>query len=262
MFFDTHVNLHGESYAEDLDEVMARARSAQVTRFLAICDRLESLDRIQEIAGSESGMWHSVGVHPHYAKDFSDLTSAHLEDLARQTGAVAIGETGMDLHYGYSPEADQKRCFEAHLRAAQTLQLPIIIHTREADEITGDLLEGVHGEKAFPVLMHCYTSGQTLADRALALGAYFSVSGILSFKKAEDVRSVIRTIPLDRIILETDCPYLAPVPKRGQRNEPAFLPYVAEAIAKMHDKSVEDIAHITTENALNLFSAINQSGPA
>lgn len=256
MLFDTHVNLHGEIYEEDLDDVIARAKDADITRMLAICDKIESIDRIRKICGKNENIWRSVGCHPHYAKDHLNLTKEKLVELAVPHDVVGIGETGLDYHYGWSPEDDQKRIFQAHIEAAQETGLPLIVHTRDADEDTGDLLESAYAKQPFSILMHCYTSGEALARRAIDLNAYFSVSGILTFKNAHDVRHVVRLFPKDRIILETDCPYLAPVPMRGRRNEPAYLRYICDYYADFADMKAEDVAKMTTENALRLFSRI------
>jgi TatD DNase family protein len=257
--FDTHVNLHAEAFSEDLDEVLARARTAGVTRFLAICDRYDNYDRVKSIANEHPDIWNTVGVHPHHAKDFTDLTSDLLVAAANDEKTVAIGETGLDFHYGYSNEADQVANFRRHISAARDTGLPLVVHTREADELTADILEDEYARGAFGILLHCYTGGQDLADRGLALGAYVSVSGILSFKSARDVRSVIETVPLDRIILETDCPYLAPVPYRGRRNEPSYLPYVADALASLTGRERAEITSICEANALNLFKKLTAS---
>lgn len=260
MLFDTHVNLHGEAYAEDLDEVFERAQEAGVERMIAISDKLENTELLADMCRQRANIWRSVGVHPHYSKDAPALDAHTLCRLARDEKVVAIGETGLDLHYGYSPLEDQVRAFTAHIEASQETGLPLIVHTREADELTGDLLEAAYRERPFPILMHCYTSGQRLADRARELDAYFSVSGILSFKRAEDVRAVALGFPPERVILETDCPYLAPVPKRGRRNEPAFLVHVAEAYADLTGKSVDEVSNLTTRNAMRLFSSIPSGG--
>lgn len=258
MFFDTHVNLHGELYQDDLKDVLERAQEAGVTRLLAICDKIENVECIRHITASTPNMWRSVGAHPHYAKDHMSLTSEKLIELAEFEDVVGIGETGLDFHYGYSPEAEQKQVFEAHIAASQATGLPLIVHTREADKMTGDLLEEASAEAEFPILMHCYTSGADLARRAIDLDAYFSVSGILTFKNAHDVRSVAELFPRDRVILETDCPYLTPVPYRGRRNEPSYLPYIGAKLAEMWDVTPEEVARITTENALRLFKRIPQ----
>jgi TatD DNase family protein len=169
---------------------------------------------------------------------------------------VGIGETGLDQHYGYSELPLQERSFIEHIHAARETQLPLIVHTREADDLTGDILEREYARGAFPMLMHCYTGGERLAERAVDLGARFSVSGILSFKAASDVRSVMANVPLDRIILETDCPYLAPIPHRGRRNEPAYVADVCRAFAATRGLSFEEAADLTTRNALDLFRRV------
>lgn len=255
--FDTHVNLHAEAFADDLEDVLGRARAAGITRFLAICDRFDHYPAVKAIAEANSDIWSTAGVHPHHAKDFIALTEDELLGAASDPNTVAIGETGLDFHYGYSGEADQVANFRRHISVARETGLPLVVHTREADDLTGDILEEEYAKGAFPVLLHCYTGGQRLADRGLALGAFFSVSGILSFKSARDVRAVISTIPLERIILETDCPYLAPVPYRGRRNEPAFLPHVADALAALHDRPATDIGTICEHNALSFFKKID-----
>lgn len=256
MLFDTHVNLHSDAFAGDLPEVIGRAREAGVDRMIAICDKLESFDAILEIIERNDRMWCSVGVHPHYAKDHASLTTEVLLDLANNAHVCGIGETGLDQHYGYSDLATQIECFSKHVAASQASGLPLIVHTREADEETASVLERAYAETRFPLLMHCYTSGVELAQRAIAMDAYFSASGILSFKNANAVREVIAMVPRDRLILETDCPYLAPVPMRGRRNEPAFLVHVCRAVADLWGMDPTETARVTTENALRLFERV------
>lgn len=257
--FDTHVNLHAEAFENDLDEVLTRARESGVKRMLAICDRLSNFDTVLSIAERNSDIWCSAGVHPHHAKDYPTLSSKELVACAQIEKVVAIGETGLDFHYGYSPEADQVKSLRIHIEAAQATGLPLILHTREADVLMAEILEETFSEAPFKMLLHCYTGGQELADCALTLGAYISVSGILSFKNAHDVRSVIATVPMDRLILETDCPYLSPMPLRGRRNEPSHLIHVAEALAKLKEISVEDVTRITEQNALDFFHRVEGS---
>ena len=254
--FDTHVNLHGEAFADDLQDVLARARSAGVKRFLAICDRFDNFPSVHAIANAESDMWCSVGTHPHHAKDFTHITPDVLKEAAKEPKVVAIGETGLDFHYGYSPEDAQVSSLQVHICVARQMDLPLILHTREADSLMADILEAEMSRGSFRPLLHCYTGGEDLARRALKLGAYFSVSGILSFKTAKDVRAVISDIPIDRIILETDCPYLAPVPMRGRRNEPSFLVHVAQALADLKNMPVDEVREITERNSLTLFSKV------
>lgn len=255
--FDTHVNLHAEAYEEDLDEVLSRAREAGVSRMLAICERLDSFPRVKAIADENADIWCSVGTHPHHAKDFTDTVTTDLITRADDPKVVAIGETGMDLHYGYSPQDQQEASFRTHITAARETGLPLIVHTREADDLTADILEDETAKGAFPILLHCYTGGPDLCQRGLALGAYVSVSGILSFKSAKDVRAVIKDVPLDRVILETDCPYLTPMPYRGRRNEPSYLPFVADALADLHGLTREEVGDMCEANSLRLFSKIS-----
>lgn len=254
MMFDTHVNLHAEQYAEDLQDVLARARAAGVTRFVAICDRLDRFPAVKAIAHANDDIACTVGVHPHYAKDFWSLEAKTLVGEARDLKVVGIGETGLDQHYGYSDIVLQERSFIEHIHAARETGLALVVHTREADDLTGDILEREYARGPFRILMHCYTGGERLAQRAMDLGARFSVSGILSFKAAQDVRNVMANVPLDRIVLETDCPYLAPAPHRGRRNEPAYLVDVCRAFAEHRGMTFEDAAELTTRNAIDLFA--------
>ena len=254
--FDTHVNLHGEQFADDLQDVLARARAVGVRRMIAICDRLDNFERIHAIAREHSDIWCSVGVHPHYSKDFVDLEPQTLIELAAIPEVVAIGETGLDFHYGYSDENAQTASLKAHIEAARETKLPIILHSRNADQLMGDILEDEFAKGAFLPLLHCYTSGAELLQRGLALGAYVSASGIITFKNAHDVRAVIEQVPLDRIVVETDCPYLAPVPHRGRRNEPAYLPDVINGLASLHGLPAEEVAKITEKNSTMLFSKV------
>lgn len=255
--FDTHVNLHGDAFADDLEDVLQRARTVGVRRFLAICDRFDNFDAVHAIAAAHKDIWCSVGVHPHHSKDFPDISADDLVEAAAHPDVVAIGETGLDFHYGYSSEDAQIRSLQKHIEASRITGLPLILHTREADDMMGDILEAEYSKGAFQPLLHCYTGGARLAQRGLALGAYVSVSGILSFKSASEVRDVIADIPMERIILETDCPYLAPMPMRGRRNEPAFLVHVAEALARLKGIDVEDVKQITDANARALFAKVD-----
>ena len=254
--FDTHVNLHGEQFADDLEDVLARARDSGVRRMLAICDRLENYPAIQSIAAQNEDIWCSVGVHPHYADDFTDLNVQTLIDYCEDPNVVAIGETGLDFHYGYSAAKAQTVSLRTHFSAARQTGLPIILHSREADDLMGDTLEDEYRKGVFLPLLHCYTSGLELMQRGLALGAYVSASGIITFKNAHDVRDVIKEVPLDRIVVETDCPYLAPVPNRGRRNEPSYLPHVINGLATLYDMPEQELAEITAENAVRLFSKV------
>lgn len=254
MLVDSHVNLHGERYAEDLAEVLDRARAAGVSAMLAISDRLDATEEIAAIvAQNQPAMWRTVGVHPHHAKDYADLTAAQLIGLAQPAEVIGIGECGLDFHYEYSDRAVQHAVFDAHVAAARATGLPLVIHTRNADAEMATALETAYETGPFKILLHCYTGGMDLAQRALRLGAYVAFSGILTFKKAEEVREVAEAIPLERVLVETDCPFLAPVPMRGRRNEPAFLPHVVSKLAEVKGVSLETMARATTDAFYTLF---------
>jgi TatD DNase family protein len=257
MLVDSHVNLHSEKYAEDGDAVIAAARAAGVTHMLTISDQLSSTEAIKKIADAHDFIWRSVGVHPHYATDHKSLTAQTLIDMAADEKVIGVGECGLDFYYEYSDRAAQRPVFKAHIDAARQTGLPLIIHTRDADDEMRETLEQAHGDGPFAPLLHCYTGGPELAEAALRLGGYISFSGIITFKNATEVRSIAEATPLDRIIIETDCPYLAPVPMRGRRNEPAYLVHVAEKLAEIKGVDVDEIARATTENFFRLFWRAN-----
>ncbi|MBN8608756.1 MAG: TatD family hydrolase [Caulobacterales bacterium] len=257
MLIDSHVNLHHQSYAEDREAVIARARDAGVSRMITICDKIENFPQVLAIAEAHADIYASVGAHPHYAKDHLELTAETLIELGRHPKIVGIGETGLDQHYGFSPFEDQMQVFRAHAAAARALDKTLIIHTREADEAMGDLLEE-EAKKGDPlrILMHCYTSGADLARRAIKLGAFISFSGIMTFKNANDVRAIALETPLDRIIVETDCPYLTPVPHRGQRCEPHHVADVQAALLKLRGLGEEEGSALLAENFFRIFPGV------
>lgn len=255
MLIDSHTNLHGETFAEDLPDVLDRARSAGVRGMIAICCRLADFEAVSAIAEAHDDIWCTIGAHPHHAKDRPDICADELIEIASHPKVIGIGETGLDFHYGYSPREEQFQSLQAHIDAARRTDLPLILHTREADAEMADLLEEEMGRGAFRALLHCYTGGPELARRGAALGAYFAASGIITFKKAEDVRRVFRDhVPVDRLIIETDCPYLAPMPHRGRRNEPSFLPDVLAGVCETLGWSKEEGETRTTEAFFRLFS--------
>jgi TatD DNase family protein len=258
MLIDSHVNLHAPQFADDQAEVIARARAAGVGLMITICDKLASFEAVATLAQTHAAIWCTAGVHPHEAKDYADLAPETLIALGEHPRVVAIGECGLDYHYDLSPRDVQRQVFAAHIAAAQFTGLPLVVHTREADDDMGEMLERAFCERPFKLLMHCYTSGRALAARAAALGAWFSVSGIATFKAAEEVRAVIAEMPEDRILLETDCPYLAPVPFRGRRNEPAYLPHIAAKLAQIRGWSLAETEARTTAAVYNLFHRIDR----
>ena len=256
MLIDSHVNLHAPQFDEDRDAVIARAREAGVGLMVEISDKLTTFEATHGIAMAHDDIWCTVGVHPHEAKDAAGLTAATLIELAQRLKVVGIGDCGLDFHYDLSPREVQAAVFRQHIKAARETGLPLVIHTREADDVMASILREEYAAGPFKMLMHCYTSGAELAKIAAEMGAWFSVSGIATFKAAEDVRAVIRDMPGDRIIDETDCPYLAPIPHRGRRNEPAYIGHVLDKLAQIRGWSAEEAERITTEAFFGLFDRI------
>lgn len=255
MLIDSHVNLHAPQFDEDREAVISRALAAGVRLMVNISDRVSNYEAVRHVA-QHPDIWCTVGTHPHEAKEDPDLAPERLIELAQDPRVVGIGETGLDFHYDLSPRDIQAKVFRAHIAAARETGLPLVVHTREADEAMGDILEEEYARGPFRILMHCYTSGAELARRCAALGAWFSVSGIATFKAAEDVRSVVREMPAERIIVETDCPYLAPVPYRGRRNEPAMLPHVLAKLAEIRGWSPKEAEQRTEDAFFALFDRI------
>jgi TatD DNase family protein len=256
MLIDSHVNLHAPQFDEDRDAVIDRARAAGVGLMVEISDKLSTFEATHALAMGHPDIWCTVGVHPHEAKDATDLTADHLAELAQRARVVGIGECGLDFHYDLSPREIQEAVFRTHVEAARLTGLPLVIHTREADADMGRILAEEQARGPFRFLMHCYTSGPELAETAAEMGAWFSVSGIAAFKAAEDVRAVVRAMPADRIIVETDCPYLAPPPHRGRRNEPAYVGLVLEKLAEIRGWTLAEAEERTTEAFFNLFDRI------
>jgi len=254
MFVDSHVNLHGEAYQDDLVEVVTRARAAGVSTQLNICGKLSDIKAVVAVAEQFDDMWASVGTHPHDAKDNPEINPADITAFTDHPKIIGIGETGLDFHYNFSEKDVQFTNFQAHIEAARETQLPLIIHSRNADDEMGDTLEREMAKGAFPALLHCYTSGERLARRAVEMDLYFSMSGIITFKNANEVREVASFIPENRLLIETDCPYLTPVPFRGRRNEPAYVSHVAEKLAEIRDWDIETTARKTTDNFFDLFA--------
>ena len=256
MLIDSHVNLHAPQYAEDCEAVIERARAAGIGLMVTICDRVSSFPAVRAIAEVHADIWCTVGTHPHEAKENPQLSAKSLMALASHPRVVGLGETGLDFYYNHSPHDVQIEVFRAHIDAARETGLPLVVHTRDADTAMAEMLEAEQARGRFKLLLHCYSSGPELAARAAALGAWFSVSGIATFKAAEAVRAVIADMPADRIIVETDCPYLAPVPLRGRRNEPAFLPHILARLAEVRGWSLAEAEARTQDAFFNLFDKI------
>lgn len=256
MIIDSHVNLHAPQFDEDRDEVIARARDAGVRLMVEISDKLSTFEATHALAMAHDDIRCTVGAHPHEAKDHVELTADDLVALAQRPRVIGIGECGLDFHYDLSPRDEQAAVFRQHIDAARRTGLPLVVHTREADETMAAILREEHAKGPFKLLMHCYTSGVELAETAAELGAWFSVSGIATFKAAEDVREVIRRMPEDRIIVETDCPYLAPIPHRGRRNEPAYVGLVLQKLAEVRGWTPQEAEQRTTDAFFALFDRI------
>jgi TatD DNase family protein len=250
MLVDSHCHLDFPDFAEERDAVIGRARAAGIGTMVTICTRLDEFPAVRAIAETDADIWCSVGVHPHEAADYAEIAPNDLATLAEHPRVIGIGETGLDFHYDHSPREVQERVFRAHIAASQASGLPLIVHAREAD---AEIARILHEERATAGVLHCFSSGRALAEAALDLGFYISISGIVTFRNAEDLRGIVRDVPLDRLLVETDAPYLAPVPYRGRRNEPAYVATTAAAVAALKDIEPAALAATTTDNFFRLF---------
>jgi TatD DNase family protein len=251
MLVDSHCHLDFAEFAAERDAVVARAHAAGVGTMLTIGTRLDQFAGVRAIAEAYEEIWCSVGAHPHEAADHGATTAADLAALAAHPRVVGIGETGLDFHYDHSPRGVQELVFRAHIAASRATGLPLIIHAREADDEIARILRE---ENPPPGVLHCFSSGRALAEAALALGFYISISGIVTFRNAEDLRAIVRDLPLERLLVETDAPYLAPVPHRGKRNEPAYIAATAAAVASLKGVEPAELAAATTDNFFRLFA--------
>jgi len=254
MLVDSHCHLDFPEFAPELPEVMARAEAAGVGTCVSIGTSLQGFPRIREIAEQFTSVFCSVGIHPHDAKKEPLESAQPLIERAAHRKVVGIGETGLDYYYGHSPREAQIANFRAHIAAARETGLPLIVHTRDAETDTIAILREEMEQGAFTGLIHCFTSTQMLADAALELGFLISASGIMTFKKAEELRAVLKTVPLENLLVETDAPFLAPLPHRGKRNEPAFVALTAKMLAELKGVVPEELARATTDNFFRLFT--------
>ena len=254
MLIDTHCHLDFPDFEAERDAIIERAREAGVAQMVTISTRVKRFDTILAIAERYPNVFCSVGTHPHNADEELDVTADDLVRLSAHPKVVAIGEAGLDYFYDNAPRDAQAVGLRRHIAAARTTGLPLVIHSRSADDDMAAILTEESGKGAFPFLLHCFSSGPDLARIGVELGGYVSFSGILTFPKSEELRDIARTVPRDRMIVETDAPYLAPKPFRGKRNEPAYVAHTAEVLAQAIGVSREQIAEITTENAFRIFS--------
>ena len=257
-FIDTHAHLDYPHLAEQIDDVLVRAQAADIKTIITIGVKLSTADKPKAMAEAYDNVWCSVGIHPHEAENEPLACDVNaIRDAANHPKVVAIGEAGLDYFYDNAPRQRQADSLRAQITVARELDMPIIIHARDADDDMAAILEDEYQKGAYRGVLHCFSSGADLAKRALAIGFYISFSGIVTFKSASEIQEVAKSVPLDRILVETDAPFLAPVPMRGKKNEPAFARHTAEFLAEMRGVSVETLAEQTTDNALRLFSKLS-----
>jgi TatD DNase family protein len=254
MLIDTHCHLDFPDFEAERDDIVARAHAAGVKQMITISTRVKKFSTILAIAEKYPSVFCSVGTHPHNADEELDVTVPELVALSQHPRVVAIGEAGLDYFYDNAPRDAQQIGLRNHIAAARETGLPLVIHSRSADEDMAAILSEETGKGAFPFLLHCFSSGPELARIGVELGGYVSFSGILTFPKSEELREIAKTVPLERMLVETDAPYLAPKPFRGKRNEPAYVAHTAAVLAETVGVSVDEIARITTENAFHIFS--------
>jgi TatD DNase family protein len=253
MFADSHCHLNYKGLAEQQADVLARARARGVEAMLNIATRESEWDDVLATAEREPDVWATVGIHPHEADQHPDVGTARLIERAQHPRVVGIGESGLDYFYDHSDRDRQQASFRAHLAACRATQLPIIVHTRDAEEDTARILREEMEQGAYPGVIHCFTASGAFADIALDLGFYISISGIVTFKNAKDLQETAARLPLDRLLIETDAPFLAPVPHRGKTGEPAFVADTATFLAQLRGETVETLASATRDNFHALF---------
>jgi TatD DNase family protein len=258
MLIDSHCHLDFPDFEEEIEDVVRRAAAAGVRRIVTISTRVRRFDRVRSLAERFADVFCSVGIHPHNAGEADErtVTAEELAALAQHPKVVAIGEAGLDYHYDKAPRADQQDGLRRHIAAARITGLPLVIHARDADADMAAILAEEFEAGAFLAVLHCFSSGRGLAETGLKLGFTISFSGILTFKTADALRAIARDVPADRILVETDAPYLAPAPHRGKRNEPAYVAHTAAVLAEVRGVSRERIAEETGENFFRLFSKV------
>ncbi|MDQ0327147.1 TatD DNase family protein [Rhodopseudomonas julia] len=256
MLVDSHCHLDFPDFESERDAVVERARAAGIVRMVTISTRVSEFDKIRSIAEAYDDIYCSVGTHPHNADEEPDVTTEDLVALAAHPKVVGIGEAGLDYFYDNASREGQAAGLRRHIGAARETGLPLIIHSRDADDDMAAILKDEMGKGAFPALLHCFSSGRALAETGIELGLYVSFSGILTFKKSTEIREIARDLPADRLLVETDSPYLAPMPYRGKRNEPSFVAHTASVLAECRGVSVEEIGELTSDNFFRLFGKV------
>lgn len=259
MLIDTHCHLDFPDLREQLENVLTRANEAGVQRLISISTRIARFDNLLALTEKYESIFCTVGTHPHHSNEDQERT-VKIEDIIRlsqSSKVVGIGEAGLDYHYDYSPREVQEASFRRHIAAARETGLPIVVHARSADKDIGNILEDEMRQGAFSGVLHCYSSGPELARRGLELGLYLSFSGIVTFKNAKEIQEIARAVPNDRLLIETDAPYLSPMPHRGKTNEPAYVAHTAAYLAGLRGMDIAALATLTTTNAHRLFSRLN-----
>ncbi len=254
MIVDSHCHLNYGSMMEDMAGVMARAKNAGVETMLAINARLSEYDDVLRIAEQYDNVFATVGSHPHEAEKEPHIQADDLIEKSHPAKVIGIGESGLDFFYEYAPRELQEANFRAHITAARATGLPLIVHARDADEDCIKIMREEMGKGGYPAVIHCFTASRAFAEASLDMGFYISISGIVTFNSAKDLQDTVKIIPLDRLLIETDAPYLAPVPKRGKPNEPSFVKYTAEFLSKHLEIPFDALAKTTTDNFYTLFS--------
>jgi len=259
MLVDSHCHLDFPDFAGEMDTVVRRAGLAGIGMMLTICTRISEFERIRDVAAKYDHIYCSVGIHPHEADNEPAADCRRIISLTHHPKVIGIGETGLDYFYEHGSRMAQKTSFRAHIQAARETGLPLIVHARDADADTIEILRDEAGRGAFPGVIHCFTAGPELARAALDLGLYISLSGIVTFKSARDLRETVRMIPSERLLIETDAPFLAPMPHRGKRNEPAFVADTARYLAEFFGETREAFAARTTDNFFSLFTKADRA---
>jgi len=256
MLVDSHCHLDFPDFAEELDSIVARAEAAGLGRMVTICTRVRKIEQVLAVAERFENVFCSVGTHPHNAHEELDITPEEIIALTGHEKVVAVGEAGLDYFYQKDHAAAQAKGLRNHIHAARETGLPLVIHSRDADDDMANILEEETKVGAFPFVLHCFSSGPALAEKGVELGGYISLSGILTFKNSQELRKIAADVPMDRLLVETDAPYLAPIPFRGKRNEPAYVVNTAKILAEVKGVSEDEIWKVTTDNFFRLFNKV------
>ena len=249
---DSHCHLDHEPLFNNLDEVLKRSKEVGIEKLLTICTTLDSFLKIKQLVKKDDIIYGTYGIHPHEAKNDKVTSNQIIDEINKNEKIIGIGETGLDFYYNFSDEKDQIKSFEEHIKASIVLNIPLIIHSRNAENVTFEILNKYKAYKP-KILMHCFTGSKIFAEKLLTLNSYFSASGIITFKNSIDLQNTFKSLPSDKILIETDSPYLAPVPNRGKKNEPSFIDYTAQKLAEIRDIPKEKVIELTTDNFNKLF---------